>query len=994
MTSFPSDPTVPDSNEPPDPHSPDEQRLLTRRDEANPEPSAKEPKARRSGLSRTSRIMLYTFITLLILCAVAVFSAGIYLRHAMRAALPQIDGAIHISGLSAPVTVTRDANGVPSIQAATLDDLLFAQGFITAQDRLWQMDALRRHSAGELAEILGPSMVEHDRTQRTLQLRAAADRAIAVLPPDQFHQLDAYAHGVNAFIAQNADHLPIEFHLLHYTPAPWTPRDSLLVALAMTQDLSTEFPTKLLRESFSAHMPPELLGDLYPVGSWRDHPPAQSVPDLTSPRPEIDQIPLDDSQSRLTTTPGDLLAAKSKLSLQTCEDCRSGSNNWAVAGTRSASGMPLVSNDMHLALSVPDIWYETSLHSADGTLDVAGLTLPGTPFVIVGRNAHVAWSFTNLGGDVQDIYIEHLRGTGAATEFQRPDGTWAAVEHHSEHIRVRGGSDVTLDVQTTTHAIGATGIATPIITPLYPSEHRALSLAWTAYDPTTVTSPFLAADAATDGASLVAAFSTFGGPTLNLIYADDHNHIGYQAIGRIPIRGPAIHHPIAPPPTQIPDGPTPPPTDDESGSLVMPHPLVISIEAHSAQWRDRSIGFPLALSKGVSSRPERSAVERPAFLTAGAYIPQRRRPQPEEPSPAPAEAIIPAPPPPLDYTIGSAIPAIPVDSLDPNAQWSGYIPYAALPAVINPSAGFLATANARISNDDYPYAIALNWAAPYRVERITHLLANSTGLTPADMLRIQMDIHSELDLAFAQRLAYALDHTTDKSLNSRRLHQAADILRAWDGDVDIDAAAPEIVAAARAELWPMLLVPQITKHDGGSAKKDTTPAGIAHLYSWAEQGYALEELVLHQPARWLPPGVANWNDLLATAVERGLTTAKSPADLSTWSYSKTHPIEIDHPLLSNPYMERLLGITGGSGPRVVPGDGSTVKATGRGFGPSERFTADLINSAATTSNITTGESGNPVSRWYLDQLPHWLAGTTLPLPLHDAPATHTLILQP
>jgi len=943
MTFLPSDPDAPESNEPAEP------RLLTRPDEASPEPVQPEAKRPRR---RPLRLVLRTVLVLLILSVAAIFGAGIYLRHAMRAALPQIDGTLHAAGLTAAVTVTRDEHGVPSIQAANVDDALFAQGFVTAQDRLWQMDTLRRHAAGDLAEILGPSLVEHDRTQRTLQLRNAADRAIAVLPADQLHQLDAYARGVNAFITQNGDHLPVEFHLLHYAPAAWTPRDSLLVALAMTQDLSTEFPTKLLRESFSAHIVPDLLPDLYPVGSWRDHPPAASVPDLVSPRPEIEQIPLDDSQSRLTTSPHDLLAAKSALSLQTCEDCRSGSNNWAVAGTRSASGMPLVSNDMHLALGVPGIWYEAALHSADGALDVTGLTLPGTPFVIVGRNAHVAWGFTNLGGDVQDITIEHLRGTGASTEFQRPDGSWAAVEHHSEHIRVRGASDVTLDVLTTTHNIGSTQIATPIISGLYPTEHRALSLAWTAYDPATVNAPFLAANAAVDGPALVAAFANFGGPTLNLIYADDHNHIGYQAIGRIPIRGPAEHHPLAPPPGQLPDGIAAPPAD-ESGSLIAPR------------------------------------------LLSAAYRPQRRI-KPVEPVAPLNESPIPTPPPPIGYTIGSPIPAVPVDALDSNAQWSGYIPYAQLPAIANPSTGFLATANNRISNDDYPYAIALNWASPYRVERITHILADSTGLKPADMLRIEMDVHSELDLALAQRLAYALDHTTDKSHNTARLHQAADILRAWNGDVDVTAAAPAIVAATRAELWPMLLVPQITAHDRAAniAQKDTTPEGIAKLYSWGEQGFVLEQLVLHQPARWLPPGTANWNDLLATAVDRGLTTAHAPADLATWSFSKTHPIELNHPLLSNPYLSHLLGITPGSGPRVVPGDGSTIKATGRTFGPSERFTADLANPAATMSNITTGESGNPVSPWYLDQLPHWLAGTTLPLPLHNAPATHTLTLQP
>ncbi len=179
-----------------------------------------------------------------------------------------------------------------------MEDLLFAQGYVTAQDRLWQMDVLRRHAAGELAEILGPSLVKHDEMQRYLQLRAAADRGAASLPADQRRELDAYARGVNAFIGSHRDTLPLEFHLLHYTPRPWTPRDSLLVSLVMWQDLSTTFTQKLDREAFAQHLPQSLLADLYPVGSWRDHPPGQAPPDLTTPH-EIEEIPLDRTQSRL-----------------------------------------------------------------------------------------------------------------------------------------------------------------------------------------------------------------------------------------------------------------------------------------------------------------------------------------------------------------------------------------------------------------------------------------------------------------------------------------------------------------------------------------------------------------------------------------------------------------------------------------------------------------------------------------------------------------------
>ncbi|HEY5381767.1 MAG TPA: penicillin acylase family protein, partial [Acidobacteriaceae bacterium] len=246
----------------------------------------------------TFKRLLANLAVLSVLAAIALVVAAIWLRHSMRAALPQIDGTLHVAGLTAPVTVSRDAQGVPSIRAANLDDLLFTQGFVTAQDRLWQMDILRRHAAGELAEILGPRLVDHDKRQRYLQLRAAADRAAQNMTPDQLHQFQAYARGVNAFIDTHRDHLLVEFHLLHYTPRAWTPRDSLLVSLVMWQDLSTSFPEKLDRESLSRHLPPSLLSDLYSTGSWRDRPPTQPPPDLTTPH-AIEQVPLDNTQSKL-----------------------------------------------------------------------------------------------------------------------------------------------------------------------------------------------------------------------------------------------------------------------------------------------------------------------------------------------------------------------------------------------------------------------------------------------------------------------------------------------------------------------------------------------------------------------------------------------------------------------------------------------------------------------------------------------------------------------
>jgi penicillin amidase len=852
----------------------------------------------------------------------------------MHASLPQIGGELHLDGLSSAVTVTRDSHGVPSFYAANLDDLLFAQGFVTAQDRLFQMDTLRRHAAGELAEILGPSLVEHDRLQRYLQLRAAADRALAVLPDDQRHQLDDYARGVNAFIATHPNTLPVEFHLLHYTPAPWSPRDSLLAALVMSQDLSTSFPTKIHREVLTAHLPPELIADLYPVGSWRDRPPTQSELDLTAPTPEMKDAPLDRSQSSNLpaqlpfASPQTMLTVYAALQPAGCDLCRAGSNNWVVAGSRSASGAPLLSNDMHLGLLVPDIWYEAGLHLSDHSLDVTGFTLPGLPFVISGRNSHVAWGFTNTGSDVQDVLIEHLRGSGANTEFERPDGTWALADHHTELIRVRGGSDRSLDVLTTTHSVGTTAISTPIISPLYPGEQRALALEWNVYDPSTVTAPFLAIDAATDAAALVSAFSSFGGPSENLVYADAQ-HIGFHTLGRIPIRGPAIHYPRA------------------VQQVILP-----SSEQDTEQEED----------SGEDSTAD---------------IPQ----QPVAPV--------------IDYTIGSPLSPIPIDALDPRQAWSGYIPYSELPAVLDPTSGVIATANARITPDDYPYSITGNWTDAYRVERIRHLLDGRRGLTPADMLRIQTDVYSDFDLFVAQRLAYALDHASPSALHhdTRRLHQAANLLRDWNGQVSPDSAAAAITVATRAELWPLLLTAQIRAHDGADAKPSAED--LAALYTWGESNTALELILQHTPTRWLPARFGSWNDLLTAAVEQALHHSGAPGDLSRWRYGSYQPVEIAHPVFgSDSFLSHVLGAPTGSGWQPTGGDGNTVKQVRAHFGPSERFTANLADSDATRADITTGESGNPASPWYLDQFPAWLHGDTFDLPLNHPTTAHTLRLLP
>ena len=492
------------------------------------------PRTPRKRRWRWLRISLWCGGSLLLLALVAACAMVLWLRSAEKAALPVLDGDVRVSGLSAPVTVRRDAHGVPHIEAANQDDLFIAQGYVTAQDRLWQMDAYRRNSNGELAEIMGPSLVEHDKAQRVLQIRNTAQRVYANLPAADRKRLDEYAHGVNLYIAQHQNSLPAEFRLLFYRPRPWTGVDSVSVGLMMVQMLDTHWPTKLSRERIAAKLGNEKLeADLYPVGSWRDHPPTGIAVDLTKPQPQPAKSDEDeddeDQPSTASAAPvGGLPAAVdprpllAMLGLPNGDGCAAGSNNWVVSGKHTASGKPLLSNDMHLSLTEPNIWFMADL-SAPG-FHAAGVTLPGMPFVIAGHNEHVAWGFTALMGDVQDLYIEKLDGKG---NYQDNDTDWKPLVVDHEAIKVRGGKDVALDVLSTAHG--------PLLNPILPKESRPIALKWTLYDPTLNTLPLYQIDTAANWTEFSAALELWSWPTQNLVYADDQGHIAYHAIGKVPI---------------------------------------------------------------------------------------------------------------------------------------------------------------------------------------------------------------------------------------------------------------------------------------------------------------------------------------------------------------------------------------------------------------------------------------------------------------------------
>jgi penicillin amidase len=474
-------------------------------------------------------IVLLTFVLLLFILA------DIWFYRAVRAALPLVDGTITLSGLSTPVIVTRDSLGIPSITAENVHDLFFAQGFVTAQDRLWQMDMTRRFASGDLSAILGPDYVKVDTEQRILGLRQVAEQVSASLDPAERARLQAYADGVNAYIAQHQKTLPMEFRLMTYFPYTWTVEDSLLVGLSLTEFLNHyTYRHVLQHEKILAKLGPQLTADLYVNSSWRDHPPGsegisieQEAP-LDEPPDEEEDPPTNGPKkpapkgrrSELVGPQGVQQSLEAGLAL--ASDLRPGSNNWVVSGAHSVTGKPMLSNDMHLDLRIPNTWYEAHLTTED--YDVVGVTLPGVPYVIMGHNRHIAWGFTNLGPNVEDVFVEKFNDKG---EYLTPAG-WKQPEHRSEIIRVKGKSEVDLDVVVTRHG--------PIVTPIVPGETRKLALKWIINEPKAFDIPFFALDSARNWQEFRAAFANFGAPGQNVVYADVDGHIGYQATGLVPVR--------------------------------------------------------------------------------------------------------------------------------------------------------------------------------------------------------------------------------------------------------------------------------------------------------------------------------------------------------------------------------------------------------------------------------------------------------------------------
>ncbi|WAK02528.1 penicillin acylase family protein [Methylobacter sp. YRD-M1] len=433
----------------------------------------------------------------------------------LERSLPPQDGEFRVQGLFAPVTVTSDSHGIPVIKAGGRADALRALGYVTARDRLFQMELMRRKNAGRLAELFGQIAVNNDIRARTYGFSRVAKAVVAKLPQAHRRYLEAYADGVNSYI-DNARALPFEFTVLDYRPERWRPEDSLLVVLGMFDNLTawSEKEERMLTV-MEKSLPADVVSFLTPdTDRFTD-----SLYGDAEPYRPVRPIPVASLETALARHAPAALKLTEAVQLQ---DQVAGSNAWAVGGARTHDGRAILANDMHLGISVPNIWYRTEMDY--GTGRAAGVTLPGMPVFIAGSNERLAWGGTNLTGDFLDLVSLEINPQNP--DKYRVGDKWQPFEQVSEIIRVKDAEPLQVTVR---RSIWGPVAQEPLL-------GQPVAVHWSALDDTIVNLGLLDLDQAETLEQAMAVVNHTGGPQLNFLVADNHGRIGWTVMGQIPKR--------------------------------------------------------------------------------------------------------------------------------------------------------------------------------------------------------------------------------------------------------------------------------------------------------------------------------------------------------------------------------------------------------------------------------------------------------------------------
>lgn len=746
-------------------------------------------------------------------------------RILLHRGFPKHEGEIQGLPLSGPVEVLRDSWGIPHIYATDDHDLMVAQGFVHAQDRLWQMEIYRRLSQGRLAEVAGKEALDMDHWVRILGLPEMRQNLVETLSPEELRLAQAYVDGVNAFLSQRGEDLPLEFHSLSLRPEPWTVEDLFSSLVVNAWFLGTNYRHELVAISAGDRVGLQEWGDLFP-----------SHPGANLPKDEyFEEI------RHLKIAPL-LPAAKAFHRASTGFRRGAGSNNWVVA--RSEDGAPLLANDPHLVLQVPGIWYFCHLQAP--TLSAAGASIAGTPGIVIGHNERVAWGFTNVMTDCVDLFVIRV-DPNDPTKYRVGD---RALEMEREEVvlRLSDGKGVERQIFRTIHG--------PVITRVKKGVEAVVALKWYGTLPkgTLVDRSFRASlglSRARDVNQALEAGAHFRYTGQNLLVADGQGHIGWHITGAVPIR------------------------------------------------------------RGYSGR-------------------------------------------------------LPGDGSSGEMDWEGFLPYAALPSRVNPSDGWIATANQRVVDDQTPHPISFAWCAPYRYERIAQLLKGLDAPSADDFRRIQMDVHSmQADRILPKILS--LQYSDGKALAAVR------ILREWDREVRRDSVG--------ATLYEVFLTQWVR-----TLLEDELEEALFLYFHTFPAMYLVQDVILDRPESPLwdridTPEREGPRDILEMALARAMEWLEEGLgrDAGDWTWGRLHGIDFSHPGAKRGIAGWLLR----RGPYPADGDNTTVNVAGfvpaeGGYGvlllPSLRMIVPLGDLDRTEIIGPLGQSGQPGHPHYDDMIEPWMAG--------------------
>lgn len=898
------------------------------------------PAPRRWTAARIGRIA-FGIVAGLVVVAVA---AAFFVVWTIQRSFPQTAGELAVDGLQGEVTVQRDVRGIPTITADSSYDLFFAEGFVHAQDRFFEMDFRRHVTSGRVAEMFGASQAGTDAFLRTLGWRAVAEQEVAAMDETTLSYYEAYADGVNAYLeSRDGAELSLEYAVLgiqnpDYEPEPWEPADSVAWLKAMAWDLRTNVESETERALLAAQAGDEdlaatqqLLEQLYPAYPFDQNP--VIVPKIsTVPAVATDagaaSAPAEDDEADGTggggapagaaeaddPAPAGVAGADAAASVTSIEWDRVssvveaasvlvgdvgegiGSNSWVVSGELTESGMPLLANDPHLGASLPSVWYQVQLKCSkvddECPFDVAGFSFSGLPGVVIGHNSRIAWGFTNLTTDVTDLYIEKLEGD----QYWR-DGQLVPLEVRRETIKVAGGEDIDLTVRSTVHG--------PIISGLTPD---------------------------------------------------------FTALGEDPV------------------------TEDGTTGVSVPAPAGAATEgaeyAVSLRWT--------ALDPGTTS----TAVF--ALSTAQNFEEFRRAASLFD---VPAQNLIYAD---VDGNIGYQTPGrlpvrgagdgwVPQPGWDSAYDWTGYIPFDELPVSYNPGSGYIVTANNAIVTDDYDYFLSRDWDYGYRASRIAHLIerrAAAAPLTADDMREIQLDN----EMWIGKKLATVMGDVEVAGTGPR---QAVQLLRTWDAQNSASSAAAAYANALWSHLAQNLFLNREQPLPLGSQGRLFTV--VAGLLEDPDDPLWVNETI----------DVDGMEDMLALSAEQAYDELAElqGTDMKQWNWGALHAITLTSDTLGSSGIAPIEMLFN-RGPYPVGGGASVVNATGWELGvsyatttvPSMRMVIDLGDFDASTWNHLTGASGHAFHENYVDQTEDWAAGRQSPWAFSekavDAATVHTLVLRP